>query len=154
MLFLLFHLGKDRYALDASQVAEILPLVDIKQLPHAPLGVAGVFDCRGLPVPVLDLSQIALGRPAPRRLSTRLIVVRYPDERGETHLLGLIAERVTATLRREPSDFVDSGITNARTPYLGKVTVAERGLVQRIDVGELLPMEVRELLFRRPPELR
>jgi chemotaxis-related protein WspB len=110
--------------------------------------VAGIFDCRGTPVPVIDLSQLALGRPAPRRLSTRLIVVRYPDQRGATHLLGLIAEKVTATFRREPSAFVDSGITNARASYLGKVTADEGGLVQRIEVSELLPMAVRELLFR------
>jgi chemotaxis signal transduction protein len=44
MLFLLFQMGKDHYALDAGQVAEVLPLVSIKQIPQAPMGVAGAFD--------------------------------------------------------------------------------------------------------------
>jgi len=35
MLFLLFQLAKDRYALDAGQVAEVLPWVGIKQIPQA-----------------------------------------------------------------------------------------------------------------------
>ena len=98
MLFLLFQLGQDRYALDAGQVTEVLPLVEIKQVPQAPPGVAGVFDFRGAPVPVIDLSQLALGRPAQRRLSTRLIVVHHRDEGGEQRLLGLIAEMATETV--------------------------------------------------------
>ena len=36
MLFLLFELGTDRYALDALQIAEVLPLVAIKRIPRAP----------------------------------------------------------------------------------------------------------------------
>ena len=55
MLFLTFQLGVDRYALDAKRVAEVLPLVDIKQIPHAPAGVAGVFNYRGTPVPVIGI---------------------------------------------------------------------------------------------------
>ena len=52
MLFLLFQIGQHRYALDSRRVAEVLPLVDIKEIPHAPAGVAGVFNYRGVPVPV------------------------------------------------------------------------------------------------------
>ena len=64
MLFLVFQLGPDRYALDAKRVAEVLPLVDIKSIPHAPNGIAGVFNYRGTPVPVIDLAQLTLGQPA------------------------------------------------------------------------------------------
>lgn len=147
MLFLLFELGEDRYALDAGSIAEVLPLVRIKRIPRAPPGVAGVFDYRGVPVPVIDLSQLALGRPARRRLSTRIVVVYYPDGDGR-HLLGLIAEKAAATLRREPADFSDSGVAGAEAPYLGPVTSDANGLVQRIEVERLLPQAVRELLFR------
>ena len=75
MLFLLFQLGNDHYALDVAQIAEVMPLVGITRIPQAPPGVAGMFDCRGVPVPVIDLSQLMLGRPAQSRLSTRIIVV-------------------------------------------------------------------------------
>src|SRR5712692_2376248 len=152
MLFLVFQLGKDRYALDAGQVAEILPLVAVKQIPHAPVGVAGVFDCRGVPVPVIDLSQLTLGRPAEHRLSTRMVSVHYPDDNGNTRLLGLITEKVTETIRREPADFVDSGLSNERASYLGPVAADARGLVQWIDVSTLLPASVREVLFKPQAE--
>jgi chemotaxis signal transduction protein len=67
MLFLLFQLNESRYALEAGCVLEILPLVEIKKLPHAAPGVAGLFYYRGAPVPVIDLSALALGRPARER---------------------------------------------------------------------------------------
>lgn len=152
MLFLLFQLGKDRYALDCSQVAEVLPLLGVKQIPLAPAAVAGVFDYRGAPVPVIDLTQLTLNRQAERRLSTRIVVVHYPDENGVRRLLGLIAEKATETLRREPADFAASGISNEAAPYMGPVTRDARGLVQWIEVNRLLPASVRELLFRQPME--
>ena len=54
-------------------------------------------------------------------------------------LLGLIAEKATETLRREPGEFVTSGVTNAGTPYLGPVVTDARGLIQWVEVGKLLP---------------
>src|SRR3982074_2397318 len=99
MLFLLFELGRDRYALDVLQIAEVLPLVDITRLLQAPPAVAGIFNYRGAPVPGIDVSHLTLGRPAERRLSTRIVLVHYHDADGQTRLLGLIAERATQTVR-------------------------------------------------------
>src|SRR5437899_1716431 len=121
MLFLLFQLGKDRYALEASRVVEVVPLLMLRCLPHAPKGVAGVFNYRGRPVPAVDLSELTLGRPARERLSTRIIVVNYPDAAGQSHLLGLVAEHATEMLRKEMKDFVDPGVKIAAAPYLGPV---------------------------------
>ena len=147
MLFLLFELARDRYVLDVSQVAEVLPLVDIRQMPQAPTAVAGILNYRGTPVPVIDVSQLTLGRPAERRLSTRIVLVHYPGADGQTRLLGLIAERATQTVRREETDFVASGITNEGAPYLGPVAADARGLLQWLDVRTLLPASVRDLLL-------
>ena len=152
MLFLLFQLGEDRYALDSSTVAEILPLVAITPIPQAPAGVAGLFNYRGAPVPAIDLSRLTLGRPAPARLNTRLVVVHYPDGRGDTHLLGLIAEKVTETVRRDPAEFAASGVTLDRSSYLGPVAMDARGLLQWIHVERLLPPSVRDVLFTPPLE--
>ena len=88
MLFLLFQLGQDRYALDTGAIAEVLPLVAITAIPQAPAGVAGLFNYRGAPVPAIDLSQLTMGRPARRRLNTRIIMVHYPDARGDTASAG------------------------------------------------------------------
>ncbi len=150
MLFLLFQLGEDRYALSAGDVVVVLPLLRIKQIPQSPPGVLGVCNYHGSPVPVIDLSVLALGTPARARFSTRLVLVRYPDAAGASRLLGLIAEKATETLRRNPTDFVPAGVANDHAPYLGPVAADARGLVQWIHVERLLPAAVRDVLFREP----
>lgn len=154
MLFLQFQLGKDRYALDSSQVVEVLPLLGIKQIPQTVFGVVGVFNYRGRPVPVIDLSELALGRPALRHMSTRIIVVLHPGGNGTPHPLGLIAEKATETVHRNPADFADSGVVTDAAPYLGPVATNSDGMVQRIEVPRLLPARVSAVLFKQPQVLQ
>ncbi|QEL23643.1 chemotaxis protein CheW [Bosea sp. F3-2] len=149
MLFLMFQLGQDRYVLDTAQVEAVLPLLAAKQLPAAPAGVAGAISYRGTPVPLIDLSLLALGRPAAPVLSTRIILLRYPTEQGEHRLLGLIAERAIETIARDPADFVASGVEAGTPPYLGPVAADEGGLIQWIRAEALLPPEIRDILFRQ-----
>jgi chemotaxis-related protein WspB len=78
--------------------------------------------------------------------------VHYTDGSEATHLLGLIAEKATETMRCEAGDFVASGISNDKAPYLGPIVSDTRGLVQRIEVNKLLTAAVREVLFRLPVE--
>ncbi len=148
MLFSVFQLGTDRYAIEAAQVVEVLPLVRAKQIPGAPAGVAGIFDYHGAPVPLIDLAELAVGKPSRKWMSTRIILVNYGAEPGETHLLGLLVEQATETLRRTGEDFSDPGVAVSGSPYLGPVTTDAAGIVQRIEIRELLPESVRDLLFR------
>jgi chemotaxis-related protein WspB len=147
MLFLLFQLGKDRYALEASRVVEVVPLLEMKQLPQAPNGVAGVFNYRGRPVPAVDLSALTLGQPAGERFSTRIIIVNYPDDTGTNRLLGLIAEYATETLCKDAKDFVDSGVKLGQAPYLGPILMQDPSPIQWIYEQRLLPEPVRNVLF-------
>jgi chemotaxis-related protein WspB len=148
MLFLVFQLGRDRYALDATQVVEVLPLVRIKALPQAPAGIAGLCNYSGRPVPVIDLSAMALGRPAQARLSTRLILTHWRDATGREPVLGLIAEQATDTIRRNAGDFAPAGVDCPAARYLGPVTKERDALIQRIEAPQLLTPEVRAVLFQ------
>jgi len=150
MLFLLFQLGQDRYALQADRVVEVAPLLELKQLPQAPKGVAGIFNYRGHPVPAVDLCALTLGQPASPRFSTRIIIVNYPDDRGTNHLLGLIAEHVTETLRKDAHEFVDSGVKLSEAPYLGPILMDDKRPIQWIYEQRLLSEPVRNLLFTEP----
>jgi chemotaxis-related protein WspB len=147
MLFLLFRLGEDLYAIEAGRIGEVLPMVRVKALPGAPAGIAGLVNHRGTPVPVVDLSLLAVGRPAPPRLSTRIALLRDAAPDGTPRWLGLILERATETLRRSPSDFVPAGVGRGGASHLGPVLADERGLIQWIDPRRLLPEAVREVLF-------
>lgn len=149
MLFLLFQLGEQRYAIAAGEVQEILPLVAIRPVAHAPEGVVGVADYRGTRLPVVDLARLVLSRPAESRLSTRMVVVSVGDAKGEPQLLGLIAERVTEVVRCAATDFQPCGITSGQAPYLGSMARLNDVLVQRIDLDQLLPAPVREALYQQ-----
>ncbi|WP_433738920.1 chemotaxis protein CheW [Pseudomonas putida] len=151
-LFLVFRIGSERYALQAIEVAEVLPRVPLKPIAHAPHWVAGVFAWRGAVVPVIDLSALTFGTPAQARTSTRLVLVHYrPDESAQAQLLGLILEQATDTLRCNPADFQPYGLDNRQAPYLGPVRKDEQGLLQWVRVADLLDERVRALLFPSPP---
>lgn len=151
-LFLLFRIGSERYALRATEVAEVLPRLPLKPIARAPQWVAGVFAYRGAVVPVIDLSALTFGQPAEARTSTRLVLVHYrPDEAQPAQWLGLILEQATDTLRCDPEDFQPYGLDNRQAPYLGPVREDAQGLVQWVRVNDLLDDAVRGLLFPNPP---
>lgn len=147
-LYLLFRIGGDRYALDARDIAEVLGLRELKQVPGAPAWVAGVLDRRGVAVPVIDMSALAGGDTAAAVTSTRLALVRYraglPDAE---HLLGLILEQATETVHYDPAAFQSGGLDNPDARYLGPVLSDAGGMVQAVNVDDLLPAPVRALLF-------
>jgi chemotaxis-related protein WspB len=95
----------------------------------------------------VDLCELALNKPAEERLSTRIIVVNYPDASGSPHLLGLIAEQATTVLKKETGDFKDPRVRVGAAPYLGPVLVDGQEVIQWIHEQRLLPESVRDLLF-------
>ena len=159
MLFLIFELGSDRYAIDTSDVVEVLARASLKVMPSAPEWVAGLASYRGQTVPVIDLCRIALGRPATDRISTRTVIVRYrgtplaqsdasaDSDAGPTHLLGLIVEHANRTLRRDPAEFKPSGVDTPNAQWLGRVAHDDDGMLQWVRVEHLLPDTVRARLF-------
>lgn len=138
MLYLVMQIEGTRYALDITKVAEVLPLVSLQELPRAPHGVTGIIDYGGAPVPVVDLSVVLGGRPAHRRFNTRIVMVRCVSG-SETRLLGLIAERATETMRRDPSDFRDPGVKASAPPDVWPVALDPEGPLYCMDVTRLLP---------------
>ncbi len=147
-LFLVFRIGGERYALKATEVAEVLPRLPLKPIAHAPLWVAGIFAHRGALVPVVDLCALTFGTAAQARTSTRLVLVNYqPQPWLEARWLGLILEQATDTLRCDPAEFQPYGLANREAPYLGPVREDALGLMQWIGVADLLTDDVRALLF-------
>lgn len=155
MLYLLFELGGNPYALDVQQVVEVLPQVEFKTLLGAEAGVMGLMNYRGKPVPVLDLGQLTLGQPCARRMSTRIIVAKWSGTSVVTHLVGLLTERVTETIRRNASDFKEISADGSRGTFSGAVATEGRSLIQRVEVKDLVPRSLQDTLFadieaRRP----
>ncbi|WP_434579919.1 purine-binding chemotaxis protein CheW [Pseudomonas sp. Z5-35] len=151
-LFLVFCIGNERYALQATDVVEVLPRLSLKPIARAPSWVAGVFAWRGVVVPVIDLCALTFGQDAQARTSTRLVLVHYRHQAQQAaQVLGLILEQATDTLRCDPADFKPYGLDNRQAPYLGPVREDAQGMLQWVRVNDLLDESVRAMLFPTPP---
>lgn len=145
MKVLVFHIGADRYGLPLRQVRRVLPLLELKGIPLAPDSVAGLLNLHGDPMPVIDLSRISGGAPSRRHFDTRIVVADYTSPEGAVHALGLMAERVQGVQDVAPQDLAPSGVQAA--PFLGRVAGDAKGMVQLVEVNQLLPAELRARLF-------
>ncbi|OLT59824.1 chemotaxis protein CheW [Moorena bouillonii] len=138
MLMLIFYVGNDLYALDSSQVVEVIPRVNLRKIHQAPDYVAGLFNYRGAIVPVIDLCHLIQGTPSCSHLSTRIIMVNYIAKKNTHYCIGLMSERITETLNKPDTEWVDAGVKINDAPYLGEMIMDEKGMIQRIRLEYLL----------------
>lgn len=148
MQVLVFELDKERYGLDTTCIQRVLPLLELKQLAHAPRFVAGLMNYHGSPVPVVDLSLLSGGNGCKACFDTRILVVDYTATDGTVHDLGLIAERVSAVRKITRDALVETGVECPDGPYLGQVVAQEDGILQLIQLDQLLSEEVHAVLFQ------
>ncbi len=128
---LLFHVGDNLYALDSSQVVEVIAMVALRKIYHVPEYVAGFFNYHGTIVPVIDLGSLIGGITCRPRFSTRIVMVNYRAKDDRQQRLGLMAERVTETLTRPAIDSKSPAIASD-VPYLGQIFMDELGMIQLI----------------------
>lgn len=137
MLALLFSIADVTYAVLCDRVREIVPLPELKPVPHAPAHFAGVFNYRGRIVPVADLCRMVRGKSCRPRLSTRIILVDDPGRAPAGRTYGLMAERVTETLRIPDRKALDPAVRLPDAPYLGGILTKDGEMIQFIDLDRL-----------------
>ena len=145
MKVLVFHIGPDRYALRLAAIARVVPVAALKAIALAPPYVAGLLDLHGAPVPVIDLSRLAGVIPEQVWFDTRIVLADYPLGDGATACLGLLAEHVIGIDTVDAAALRDPGLAGA--PFLGQVASTAHGLLQLVEVDQLLGPEVKALLF-------
>lgn len=69
-----------------------------------------------------------------------------------SQILGLMAEKVTETLNKPETEFVDPGIKLNAAPYLGEMITDEQGMIQFVRVEYLLPESQRVYLLPQQEE--
>lgn len=99
--YLTFTLGEEKYAVEVSNIREILDCTTITKVPRAPESMRGVINLRGSVVPVVDMRMKLGMTPTEESISTCIIVVEIVVE-GETNLLGALADSVQEVLEIEP----------------------------------------------------
>lgn len=108
---------RDRvYALDVSQVREVVRWQPVTPLPKAPALIEGVIDLRGTVVPVVDLGRALGGDPIEVRPTARIAVVE-----AEGLVLGLAVDAAVevvgvdfAVLDEPPALVTQAGYDAAR----------------------------------------
>lgn len=147
MLYLLFNVKRDAYAVEVGRLVEVVPWVPLRAIAKAPRFVAGLLNYRGQAVPVIDLCAQMFGEPSAELLSSRIMVVTYVH-RGMSVLLGMLAEHVTETLECDPQKFQALPMNSDEAPYLREFIPYREHLVQRIEIDALLSDKVHALLFK------
>ena len=91
--YITFKLGDESFAIDVSQVREVLDLSPITRIPSAPSYVRGVVNVRGTAIPVADL-RLKFGLPkALNTPATRILVLELSLD-GEQTVVGGLADSV------------------------------------------------------------
>jgi chemotaxis-related protein WspB len=147
MLLLLFNLGSQLYGIDSNEVREIIPLVTLRPLFQVPEYVAGLFNYRGKFIPVLDLSRLLQSQPCQLCLSTRIIIVSFTLESKPEQYLGLMAEKITDTLKKADSEILQAAAQPQGKTHLGEIIMDGQRMIQLLRVETLFPQaETRWLL--------
>lgn len=98
--YLTFKLDDELYALDISQVREVLDFTTITKVPRTPEFMRGVINLRGAVVPVVDL-RIKFGLTRTEKtVNTCIIIVEVTLEQ-ETTILGALADSVQEVIELE-----------------------------------------------------
>lgn len=147
MLLLLFETSDGRYALDSTQVVEIIPYLNPKKIPGAPDYVAGIINYRGEPVPVFDLCVLSGGTACKHFYSTRIILIHYPMDHEKDRLIGMIAEKATDVFRCRDTDIRSSGILLGKSSTSDALKANQNELVQLYNVPRMISRNIVQELF-------
>lgn len=131
MLALTFQIGADRVALDVRRVRRVVPRVQLAPAPAGVRGLAGQFVYRGQVVPVVDFFRLAAAGDCPARLSSRIILVPWPD--GSERLVGLLATQV-ADIREFPAPSGATDSSDGLSPPVADGT----DMIRHLNVDRLL----------------
>ena len=92
-LYLTFRLGDELFAIDVSQVREVLEMETITAVPNAPEFMRGIINVRGSVVPVVDLRAKFGKSAAEKTVDTRVVVMELEMD-GDSTVLGAVADSV------------------------------------------------------------
>jgi purine-binding chemotaxis protein CheW len=100
--YMTFKLGDEVFAINVSQVREVLEVSQITKVPTAPAYMRGVVNVRGQAIPVVDL-RLRFSLPSlVDSVNTRVIVMELNID-GEVAVIGGLADSVHEVIELEPS---------------------------------------------------
>ncbi|MGW8312343.1 MAG: chemotaxis protein CheW [Desulfuromonadales bacterium] len=136
--YLAFHLGHEEYALDITEISEIIKVREFTDIPRVPNFILGIISLRGVVVPVFDL-RLRLNLGASNILPTSRIVVTQRDDMT----VGLLVDRINQVVNLsdeelEPPPGVLSGLDREMIYGIGR---CQERMVIVLNLGNILHAE-------------
>jgi purine-binding chemotaxis protein CheW len=147
MQFLTFKLADELFALDISQVREVLDYTPVTRVPQTPRFMKGVINLRGNVVPVVDLrTKFAL--PEHDHPEQSCIIVVEVTMEGEVTVLGALADSVQEVLdleaeRIEPAPRIGTQLKSGFVKGMGK---QEDRLIIILDIDRVFSLDELSLV--------
>ena len=137
--YLTFAIGASLFAIPVRGVREVLGYGPITRLPDSHPYLLGVMDCRGSPIPIMDLS-LRLGIEGKGEEARKTVIILELKQEEKTVLTGILVDRV--------QDVVEIGEGEINPPperagkYAGKILSgmvrADDGFLMLVDIDRVL----------------
>lgn len=111
--YLTFKLDEEVFALDISQVREVLDYPEITKVPRMPEFMKGVINLRGSVVPVVDM-RLKFGMSSTIQTVNTCVIIVEAGVDGEKIVLGALADSVQEVLEMGPSSIEPAPRIGAR----------------------------------------
>lgn len=131
-----FRVGTSTYAMDVSQVREVVRWQAATRLPKAPRLIEGVIDLRGAVVPVVDLGRALGGEPVEPGAEARIAVVEI-----DGLVMGLAVDAAIEVIAVDVSALEDPPPLATHAGY-----DATRAVVRRADAAPILVLSLEHVL--------
>jgi len=145
--YLTFSLDKETFALDISQVREVLELSSVTRIPRTPQFMRGVINLRGHAVPVVDMRLKFTMDQAQDTVNTCIIIVETRFA-GECAILGALVDSVSEVIEMQPEVIEPAPRmgTTIKSDFIHGIGKHDERFVIVLDVGRVFSEQEMELL--------
>ncbi|HPG41133.1 MAG TPA: chemotaxis protein CheW [bacterium] len=145
--YLSFYLDKEQYALEITQVREVLDYTRITKVPRTPDYMLGVINLRGSVVPVIDMC-INFGLPKIEQTRDTCIIIVEVVINGEKTLIGALANSVKEVFEMDP-DMIEPAPkvgTRLNTEFIKGMGKHKESFVIILDINKVFTLTEINLL--------
>jgi len=140
--YLTFSLDKEIFALDITQVREVLELATVTRIPRTPEFMRGVINLRGHAVPVVDM-RLKFGMPVVDDTVDTCIVITEVNMEGESAVLGALVDSVREVFEMMPESIEPAPRmgTTIRTDFIRGMGKQDDEFVIILDINRIFSSE-------------
>ncbi len=150
--YLTFKLAEEIFALDISQVREVLDFTTITKVPQTPEFMRGVINLRGNVVPVVDM-RLKFEMPGTEKTVNTCIIIVEVDIDGDKTVLGALADSVQEVIDLEPEQIEPAPKigTKLRTDFIKGMGKRDDYFIIILDIDKVFSAD--EIALVRGPEV-